>query len=157
MDSHIIFCYNVAIINQDLQGCRQKGDKDVSMREESYSVSILYIEDNLDNRILVRRVLEIEGYQVLEAGDGPTGIKLAQEQNPALILVDINMPEMDGYEVTRRLRAIDQFRDVPIIALTAKVMKGDREKTLEAGCSGYIQKPIDVDLLPMQLAAYLNQ
>lgn len=157
MDSHNVFCYNVAIITEDLQGCRQKGDKDVSMREERYSVTILYIEDNLDNRILVRRVLEIEGYQVLEAGDGPTGIKLAQEENPSLILVDINMPEMDGYEVTRKLRAIDQFRDVPIIALTAKVMKGDREKTLEAGCSGYIQKPIDVDLLPTQLAAYLNQ
>jgi two-component system cell cycle response regulator DivK len=126
------------------------------MSEERNSLRILYIEDNRDNRILVKRVLEAEGYQVLEAANGPAGIELAQKEYPALILVDINMPDMDGYEVTRRLRAIQEFRDVPIIALTAKVMKGDRERTLEAGCSGYIQKPIDVDLLPAQVAAHLH-
>jgi two-component system cell cycle response regulator DivK len=70
--------------------------------------------------------------------------------------VDINMPEMDGYEVTARLRALDELRGVPIIAVTANVMMGDREKTLAAGCSGYIQKPIDVDRLPGQLAAFLG-
>ena len=132
-------------------------DKDSSMSEGRDPCKILYIEDNRDNRILVKRVLQAEGYQVLEAADGPAGIRVAQEMEPELILVDISMPDMDGYEVTRRLRAMDQFRDVPIIAVTAKVMKGDREKTLEAGCSGYIQKPIDVDLLPVQLAAHLSQ
>jgi two-component system cell cycle response regulator DivK len=74
-----------------------------------------------------------------------------------LILVDINMPDMDGYEVTARLRAMPELATVPIIAITANVMKGDREKTLAAGCSGYIQKPIDVDLLPAQLAAFLRR
>jgi len=132
-------------------------DKDSSMSTGRNPYKILYIEDNRDNRILIKRILQAEGYQVLEAADGPAGIRVAQEMEPELILVDISMPDMDGYEVTRRLRAMDQFRDVPIIAVTAKVMKGDREKTLEAGCSGYIQKPIDVDLLPVQLAAHLPQ
>lgn len=126
------------------------------MSKENDLPKILYIEDNLDNRILVRRVLQVEGYQVLEAADGPSGIELALEERPELILVDINMPNMDGYEVTRRLRALDQFHSVPIIALTAKVMKGDREKTLEAGCSGYIEKPIDVDRFPAQVAVFLE-
>jgi two-component system cell cycle response regulator DivK len=102
-------------------------------------------------------VLEAEGYRILEAEDGPTGIEMALLEAPDLILVDINMPDMDGYEVTRRLRALGKFRNVPIIALTAKVMKGDRERTLEAGCSGYIEKPIDVDRFPTQLAAYLQE
>jgi two-component system cell cycle response regulator DivK len=125
------------------------------MSEEKNSLKVLYIEDNRDNRMLVRRILQFEGYQVLEAENGPQGIEVALEEQPDLILVDINMPDMDGYEVTRRLKAMAQFRDVAIIALTAKVMKGDREKTLAAGCSGYIQKPIDIDLLPKQIATFL--
>jgi two-component system cell cycle response regulator DivK len=76
---------------------------------------------------------------------------------PSLILMDINLPDIDGYEATALLRALDELRGVPIIALTANVMKGDREKTLAAGCSGYIQKPIDVDRLPAQLAAFLQR
>jgi two-component system cell cycle response regulator DivK len=127
------------------------------MGEEGKSLKILYVEDNADNRVLVKRVLEAEGYRVLEAGDGPTGIALAHREQPALILVDIAMPEMDGYEVTRRLKATQEFRDVPIVAVTAKVMKGDRERTFEAGCAGYIEKPIDVDLLPAQVATYLRR
>jgi two-component system cell cycle response regulator DivK len=118
---------------------------------------ILYIEDNRDNRILVRRVLQVEGYEVAEAEDGWVGLRAAQAERFDLILVDINLPEVDGYEVTARLRELDTVADVPIIAITANVMKGDREKTLAAGCSGYIQKPIDVDLLPMQVAAFLKE
>jgi two-component system cell cycle response regulator DivK len=118
--------------------------------------TILYIEDDFANRTLVRRVLEAEGYRVLEAADGLLGIEVARRERPTLILVDINMPEMDGYEVTARLRALDELRGVPIVAVTANVMMGDREKTLAAGCSGYIQKPIDVDRLPGQLAAFLG-
>ncbi len=98
-----------------------------------------------------------EGYEVVEAKDGPEGIELAQTARPDLVLMDINLPEMDGYEATARLRALDDMRGVPIIALTANVMKGDREKTLAAGCSGYIQKPIDVDRLPGQLAVFLRR
>jgi CheY-like chemotaxis protein len=128
-----------------------------TMQKGADSRTILYVEDNQDNRVLVRRVLEAEGYRVLEAPDGPTGIELARTRHPALILMDINLPEVDGFEVTARLKAMPDLRGVPIVALTANVMKGDREKTLEAGCSGYIQKPIDIDLLPEQIASFLPE
>ena len=118
---------------------------------------ILYIEDNLENRTLVKRVLEAEGYVVLEADDGPSGLRIVEEEIPALILIDINLPEIDGYEVTTRLRQMRGLNKIPIVALTANVLKGDRERSLEAGCDGYIQKPIDVDLLPSQIAAFLRQ
>lgn len=127
------------------------------MSEHTDRTKILYIEDNPENWMLVRRILEAEGYQVLQAMDGMAGIELAQTSQPDLILMDINLPEMDGYEVTSRLRAMEGFQTVPIIALTANVMKGDREKTLQAGCSGYIEKPIDVDRMPAQVAAFLKR
>ena len=117
---------------------------------------ILYIEDNFENRILVKRVLEVEGYVVLEADDGPAGMRVAQQEVPDLILMDINLPDIDGYEVTAKLRQMPSLARVPIVALTANVLKGDRERSLEAGCDGYIQKPIDVDLLPAQIAAFLR-
>ena len=126
------------------------------MFRRSDSKTILYIEDDLPSRVLVRRVLEAEGYRVIEAESGLEGIAVARTEQPLLILVDISMPAMDGLEATARLRAIPELGSVPIIALTANVMKGDRERTLEAGCSGYIQKPIDVDLLPTQLAAFMG-
>lgn len=118
---------------------------------------ILYIEDNFENRILVKRVLEAEGYVVLEAEDGPAGMRLVEQEPPDLILMDINLPEVDGYKVTADLREIPSLARVPIVALTANVLKGDREKSLAAGCDGYIQKPIDVDLLPAQIAAFLHK
>ncbi len=118
---------------------------------------ILYIEDNFENRILVKRVLEAEGYAVLEADDGPSGMQIAEQETPDLILMDINLPEIDGYEVTARLRQNPLLAHVPIVALTANVLKGDRERSLAAGCDGYIQKPIDVDLLPAQIAAFLRE
>ena len=118
--------------------------------------AILYIEDDPANRILVRRVMEAQGYRVLEAENGMQGLELAQTERFGVILVDIHMPEMDGFEVMAHLREMPQTASVPIIALTAMVMKGDRERTLEAGCSGYIEKPIDVDLLPEQVAAVLR-
>ena len=120
------------------------------------SKTILYIEDDLPSRVLVKRVLEAEGYRVIEAESGLEGIIVARTERPLLILVDINMPDMDGLEVTARLRAMPELGSVPIVAVTANVMKGDRERTLEAGCSGYIQKPIDVDLLPAQTAAFMG-
>ena len=118
---------------------------------------ILYIEDNVENRTLVKRVLEVEGYVVLEADDGIDGLRVAREEAPDLILIDINLPEIDGYEITTRLRQMEGLNNIPIVALTANVLKGDRERSLEAGCDGYIQKPIDVDLLPAQIAAFLRQ
>lgn len=121
------------------------------------SKRILYIEDNPDNRLLIRRVLQVEGYEVLEAIDGQTGMQLAAEVQPDLILMDINLPEIDGYEVTARLKQLPGLSRIPIIAVTANVMKGDREKTLAAGCDGYIQKPIDIDLLPGQLERFLKK
>jgi two-component system cell cycle response regulator DivK len=118
---------------------------------------ILYIEDNVENRTLVKRVLEAEGYVVLEADDGSSGLRMIEEEIPALILMDINLPKMDGYEVTTQLRQMEILDNVPVVALTANVLKGDRERSLDAGCDGYIQKPIDVDLLPAQIAAFLRQ
>ncbi len=118
---------------------------------------ILYIEDNPDNRLLVRRVLQVEGYTIFEAVDGHEGLAKAAELQPDLILMDINLPEIDGYEVTARLKQLPGMSRVPIIAVTANVMKGDREKTLAAGCDGYIQKPIDIDILPNQIERFLNK
>ena len=126
------------------------------MNDQSGRLTILYIEDNFTNRILIRRVLEAEGYRVLDAETAPEGIALAEANEPDLILMDINLPEMDGLEATARLRAMEHLRHTPIVALTANVMKGDRERTLEAGCSGYIQKPIDVDRLPDQILSFLQ-
>lgn len=121
------------------------------------SKRILYIEDNPENRLLMRRVLVAEGYLVEEAQDGTSGLQKAAESPPDLILMDINLPEIDGYEVTARLKQLPNMTGVPIIAVTANVMKGDREKTLAAGCDGYIQKPIDIDLLPGQIESFLKK
>jgi two-component system cell cycle response regulator DivK len=121
------------------------------------SVNILYIEDNPGNRLLVRRVLEAEGYAVKEATDGPAGLEMASQAPPDLILLDINLPEMDGYDLARRMREMPNLDGVPILAVTANVMQGDKERTLEAGCDGYIQKPIDVDRLPQQVKVALQK
>jgi CheY-like chemotaxis protein len=117
---------------------------------------ILYVEDNFDNRILIKRVLEAEGYTVLEAGSGLEGLKQAHTGSPDLILMDINLPDVDGYECTRRLRAHEPTKDIPILALTANVLEGDKQKALSAGCNGYISKPIDVDELPHRVAIHLR-
>lgn len=120
---------------------------------------VLYIEDNRDNRLLVRRVLMASDYDfhVEEAESAMTGIAMAQQSPPDLILMDLSMPEMDGLTATRRIRNIDDLQHIPIIALTANVMEGDKERTLEAGCDGYIRKPIDVDRLPDEVFQYLKR
>jgi two-component system cell cycle response regulator DivK len=117
---------------------------------------VLYIEDNEFNRILVKRVLMVEDIEVIEAPEGKSGLELALSHQPDLILMDINLPGKDGYELTAEFKQITQLREIPIIALTANVMKGDKEKTLSAGCDGYIQKPIDVDRLPDQIRSFLK-
>ena len=118
---------------------------------------ILYIEDNPGNRMLVRRILEAEGYEVTEATDGPTGLEIAAQEQFALILLDINLPEIDGYDLARRMRSMPNLDDVPILAVTANVMHGDKERTLEAGCDGFIPKPIDVDKLPELVKTALDR
>ncbi len=120
------------------------------------SLTVLYVEDNVDNRILVKRVLQAEGYSFLGAGDAMEGMLLAHEHRPDVILVDINMPEMDGLTMTSHLKTDPIFSMTPVIAITANVMRGDRERTLSAGCDGYIQKPIDVDQLPNQIVRFLH-
>ena len=104
---------------------------------------ILLIEDNEQNRYLVTFLLEQHGDEVVTAVDGPLGIELARTLGPDLILLDIQLPVMDGYDVARALRDIDSLRATPIIAVTSYAMVGDREKALAAGCTGYIEKPID--------------
>lgn len=119
--------------------------------------TILYVEDNSDNRILVRRVLEAEGYQIAEAGNAEDAMQKIQSVRPNLILMDINMPDVDGYALTARIKTTPGFASVPIIAVTANVMRGDRERSLEAGCDGYIQKPIDIDILSQQIERFLGR
>lgn len=120
------------------------------------SKRILYIEDNFDNRILIKRILEAEGYTVVEAENGTKGLELALGSKPDLILMDINLPDIDGYECTTRLRKATEGKHVPIVALTANAMEGDVKKAMDAGCNGYIPKPIDVDNLPRQIEKYLK-
>ncbi len=121
------------------------------------STQILYIEDNFDNRVLVRRVLAAEGYQVLEAAQAGKGLEIARREKPALIIMDINLPNLDGLSLTAMVKDDPELAEIPVVALTANVMKGDRERTLAAGCDGYIQKPIDIDQFPHQIARYLQQ
>ena len=118
---------------------------------------VLYIEDKSDNRLLVQRILMAEDFDVLEAADADQGIRLAQEERPDLILMDINMPGRDGYAATNDIRQMPELNHIPIVALTANVMKGDKERSLDAGCDGYIPKPIDVDRFPSEIMMYIRK
>ena len=117
---------------------------------------ILYIEDNKDNMTLVKRVLEIEGFEVISAETGKDGVLKAVESLPDIIITDINLPDIDGYEVTDMLKSNKKTAHIPVIAMTANVMKKDREHVFKAGCDGYISKPIDVDELPGQIENFLK-
>ena len=119
--------------------------------------TILYVEDNPDNRMLVRRILLSEDYGLIEAQSAAQALDLLKDAHPDLILMDINMPDMDGYTLTSRIKSMPGFERVPIIALTANVMRGDKEKTLEAGCDGYIQKPLDIDQLLREVERFLSR
>ena len=118
--------------------------------------TILVVEDNPFNMELAVDVLEVAGYTVLQAEDAERGIALAQGERPALILMDVSLPGMDGLTATRALKENPATRDIPIVALTAHAMKGDREKALSAGCQGYIPKPIDVKVFPAAVAGFLG-
>ncbi len=105
---------------------------------------VLYIEDNPDNMLLVERLLIARGCQMVKAINGSTGIELALEHTPQIILLDINLPDIDGYEVARRLRDNPKTATIPIVAVTANALKGDAEKAMAAGCDGYVSKPINL-------------
>ncbi len=117
---------------------------------------ILVIEDNEQNLYLIRYILEDCDYEVFSAWDGKEGIELAASLLPDLILLDIQLPIMDGYAVARKLRENRDLADTPIVAVTSYAMPGDREKAMEAGCSGYIEKPIDPDTFEVQVGKYLS-
>ena len=119
--------------------------------------TILYIEDNADNRKLVRRVLQADDYTVDEAQNAAEALTYLDAKTPSLILMDISMPDMDGYTLTAKIKAMPRFTQIPILAMTANVMRGDRERSLEAGCDGYIQKPIDIDILTQQIERYIKR
>ncbi len=121
------------------------------------SKEILLIEDNEQNRYLATFLLEAHGYTVISAPDGALGIELAGRAQPQLILLDIQLPTMDGYAVARALRHNAALRSIPIVAVTSYAMAGDREKALAAGCNGYIEKPINPETFAAEIERYLEE
>ncbi len=117
---------------------------------------ILYIDDDPLNRALVNRLLSSYNFNIIEAENGIEGIQTAKKEIPDLILMDINMPGLDGHETTTRMRTVSGLKTTPIIAVTARTTKGERELAIAAGCDGFITKPIDVDQFPHQVIAYLD-
>jgi two-component system cell cycle response regulator DivK len=118
---------------------------------------ILYIEDNPQNMRLVRKMLKTGGYSMIEAIDGKTGLQKVHEERPHLILVDINLPDIDGMEITARIKEDSELRNIPVIALTANAMFGDRERFLEGGCDGYLAKPISRRELLSTISQFLDE
>jgi CheY-like chemotaxis protein len=116
---------------------------------------ILIVEDNEDNLYLIGFIVKKGGYNVIEARNGHEGVELAGKEKPDIILMDIQLPDFDGLETTRRIRKSDSVSDIPIIALTSYAMAGDKQKALEAGCNGYIEKPINPSNIMEEIEKYL--
>jgi len=117
---------------------------------------ILVVEDNRDNMILIVDILESLDYNVIQAEDGERGVSLADSERPDLILMDLSLPKMDGWTATRMIKENDDLKHIPIIALTAHAMVGDRERALEAGCNDYMTKPINLQVLATMLTTFLG-
>lgn len=117
---------------------------------------VLVVEDNEDNRALLVKVLSRQGYEVVEATSGEEALELAEREPPDLVLMDLNLVGMSGFEATRRMKQNSKLRHIPVVAITAYAMVGDRERALECGCNGYLSKPVDVRRLPEQVKAYLE-
>ncbi len=117
---------------------------------------ILYVEDNFQNKRLVRKMLAARGYDVIEAEDGLTGVEMAIHEHPDLILMDISLPGIDGIEATQRIKTFENTQHIPVIALTANAMRGDRERFLAAGCDDYLSKPISMSELLEMLHKHLD-
>ncbi len=115
---------------------------------------VLCVEDNVQNRLLVNRILSSRGYTVVEAVDGLAGLDMIRELVPPLVLLDIDLPGIDGMEITRQVRADEKLQHIPLIALTASAMQGDRERFLAVGCNDYLSKPIHVKELIDIVAQY---
>ena len=130
------------------------------MAEESAEIStgkkILIVEDNTMNLELISDILKKRAYQIISTDNGDKAIKLAKEVHPDLILMDIQLPIMDGYEATRRIKSDPELKHIPIIVITSYAMSGDREKAIKAGCDGYVLKPIDTRELPKLVEKYLQ-
>lgn len=120
------------------------------------TVRILYVEDNPQNMRLVRKMLHIGGYEMIEAVNGITGVAVAAREMPDLILMDINLPDIDGLEATIRIKQRPELRHIPIVALTANAMHGDRERFIAAGCDGYLAKPVTKNELLNTVQRFLN-
>lgn len=118
---------------------------------------ILYVEDNEDNVYMLTRRLGRRGYEVIVAGDGEQGVAMARSEAPGLILMDLSLPVLDGWEATRRIKAAPETRDIPVIALSAHAMTSDREKALEAGCDDFDTKPVELDRLLGKIRALLPE
>ena len=131
------------------------GEKMVDIKK-GLPKKVLVVDDNQDSRELVVKVLKNKGYEIIEAIDGEEAVEKAIAQKPDLILLDISIPKLNGYEVTRILKGKEDVKDIPVVALTAHAMKGDRLKALEAGCEGYITKPINVRELPAQVKSFIK-
>lgn len=116
---------------------------------------ILYIEDNEQNLYLITFILEAKGYEVLQARSGEEGVEMAGRTHPDMILLDIQLPGMDGYEIARRLRLNPELASTPLVAVTSYAMVGDREKALGSGCNGYIEKPINPETFVAQIEPFL--
>jgi two-component system cell cycle response regulator DivK len=117
---------------------------------------ILIVEDNALNRALLLAVLKPDGFEILTAEDGLRGVEVAQRERPDLILMDVMLPGLDGYEATRRLKAHTATQHIPIIAITANTAPGERDRALDAGCDGYLARPIDTRLLARQVRLFLH-
>jgi two-component system, cell cycle response regulator DivK len=117
--------------------------------------TILYVEDNADNVYMLTRRLERRGHRVLAAGDGEAGIEAARREKPDLVVMDLNLPVVDGWEAARRLKAAEETRRIPILALSAHAMPGDRERAVAAGCDDYDTKPVDLPRLLGKISALL--
>ncbi len=118
---------------------------------------ILLIEDNEQNRYLASFLLQARGWEMVHAEDGPTGVELAGQVEPVLILLDIQLPGMDGYEVARALRQDPKLATIPIVAVTSYAMPGDRERCMAAGCNGYIEKPIDPNTFAVDVERFVKE
>lgn len=118
---------------------------------------VLYVEDNPDNRKLVKKLLDSAGYQTVTQPDGPSGLTFLETTKPDLILVDVGMPIMDGYQLAGTIRANPEFHQIPIVAVTAHAMQRDEERSIEAGCNGFIRKPIDIDRFPEEVQSFIDR
>ena len=127
------------------------------MESQAQTQTVLLVEDTEDNRFMMRRLLEMSGYQVVEATNGEEAVKLAQSENPQLILMDLSLPVIDGLAATRAIRKLDGFGEIPIVAVSAHATSDFQAEALAAGCNSYITKPIDFSELEVLLARLLGK